>query len=165
MMSNKSKVFLKELFSKQTIKKISRQLYNPDQSDLTKAASAAIGVFIGILPIWGLQTIVAIFAAIGLKLNKALVLIFVHISFPPMFPVIIYLSYQTGLLWVRVKTKTPDHFNAFSWNFITHHFEQYLYGSITLSILAGITTGILTFLFLKLIKQNRLKVSLEEAIS
>ena len=81
MMSNKSKIFLKELFSKQTINKISRQLYNPDQSDLTKAASAAIGVFIGILPIWGLQTIAAIFAAIGLKLNKALVLIFVHISY------------------------------------------------------------------------------------
>ncbi len=164
MYINKSRAFLKDLFSKKTLHKIVRQLYNPNQSDLTKAFSAAIGVFIGILPIWGLQTIVAIFTAIGLKLNKVLVLIFVHISFPPMFPLIIFLSYKTGSIYMNVKGKVPNQLNAFSWQFISHNFEQYLYGSITLAILAGIVTGLITFLFLKLIKQNRLSVSLEEAI-
>ena len=36
-----------------------------------KAVSVAFGIFMGIVPIWGFQLVVAIFLAILFKLNKA----------------------------------------------------------------------------------------------
>src|ERR1035437_1705181 len=64
--------FIKTLFSKKSLNKIVNELYNPDQTDELKAFSAAFGIFMGIIPIWGFQTIAAIFLAMALKLNKTL---------------------------------------------------------------------------------------------
>src|SRR5260221_2204305 len=90
----KPQKFIREIFSKKSLNIIIAQLYNPNQSDGLKALSAAFGVFMGIIPIWGFQTLAAIFFAIIFKLNKVLVVIFSHISFPPMMPLVIFLSYK-----------------------------------------------------------------------
>src|ERR1700694_1132665 len=92
----KPQKFIRDIFSKKSLNVIIAQLYNPDQSDELKALSAAFGVFIGIIPIWGFQTLVAIFFAVVFRLNKVLVVIFSHISFPPMMPLVIFLSYKAG---------------------------------------------------------------------
>ncbi|MBS1500923.1 MAG: DUF2062 domain-containing protein [Bacteroidetes bacterium] len=130
--------FLKALFSKKTLNSVIEQLYDPSQSDELKAFSAAFGIFMGIIPVWGLQTIIAIFFAVLLKLNKSLVVIFSQVSFPPVFPVIIFLSYKTGKLWTG-----PANAN---------HIVQYVFGSITLAVAAGAITGFLTYAWLKLAK-------------
>jgi ABC-type Fe3+ transport system permease subunit len=86
------------------------------------------------------------------KLNKAIVGMFLLISFPPMMPLIIFLSYRTGRYWTQNGTtghwlNTPIYFKNVSGNF-----GQYLYGSLTLAIVAATVFGLLTFALLKLIK-------------
>ena len=143
---------VQKLFARETFNKVIYQIYNPDQSDTVKSLSVAFGIFMGILPIWGLQTLAALFLSIPLKLNKALVLIFVHISFPPLFPFIIFLSYQTGALWVNYKVNVIKYPTKISLQNMNLHLDQYLYGSISLAIIGAVAAGLLTYALLKTIK-------------
>lgn len=108
----------------------------------------------GIIPIWGFQLIVGIFLAILFRLNKALVIIAANISIPPMIPLIIYLSYQSGGYWLRKKSSDIEYSKMLSLKSIANNFTQYLYGSITLAIVAGIAVGLVTFALLKLLKRK-----------
>jgi uncharacterized protein (DUF2062 family) len=137
--------FIKGIFSKKNLKKIIGELTNPGQSDGLKAFSAGLGVFMGILPVWGLQTLAAIFVAVAFRLNKALVVIFSQISFPPFLPLILFFSYRIGKYWTGAAAGTN----------INRQVWQYLYGSITLAILAGVVVGLLTYTSLKLTKAIR----------
>ncbi len=150
-----SRSWLINFFSRKNFNKIVAQLFNTNQSDELKALSAAVGVFIGIIPLWGFQTLLVIFLSMALKLNKALVLICSQVSFPPLVPVVLLLSYRVGQYW----TGSKDSINAFSFKNINEHLEQYLYGSITLAVLGAITAGALTYAGLKsakLVRQFRL---------
>ena len=62
---------------------------------LRLALAAGLGLFFGILPIWGCQMIAAAAAAHLLRLNKAITLLASNISIPPMMPFIFY-----GALWL-----------------------------------------------------------------
>ena len=87
---------LGRVFSKQTLQAAIAQLTNTSQADEIKALSAAFGVFMGITPFWGFQTAIAIFFAFVFRFNKALVVLFSQVSFPPFIPFVIYLSYRAG---------------------------------------------------------------------
>lgn len=153
--------FVRELFSKKNLKAFADQLYDPNQSDERKALSASLGICIGIMPVWGLQTVAAIFLAMLFKLNKSLVVIFSQVSFPPVFPLIILLSYRVGRLWVSGPVNANAHAGTFG-----GRFEQYIYGSITLAVIAAAVTGILTFAWLKLfryIRQYRMAVRVRKS--
>ncbi|MDX1720965.1 MAG: DUF2062 domain-containing protein, partial [Salegentibacter mishustinae] len=63
-----------------------------------KAAAIALGVFVGILPFWGLHTLLVFSLAALFKLNKVVAFLFSNISIPPLIPFIIYASYQAGSL-------------------------------------------------------------------
>jgi uncharacterized protein (DUF2062 family) len=144
--------FLKMLFSKKTLNKVIAQLYDPAQSDERKAIAAAIGILVGILPIWGFQTLAGIFAAVALKLNKALVILFSQISIPPMIPFIIFLSYKAGGWWMGSHHKELLFSTNLSVKNISENLEQYLYGSFTLAIAGSIIVGLLMYAYLKAIK-------------
>ncbi|WP_295649485.1 DUF2062 domain-containing protein [uncultured Mucilaginibacter sp.] len=131
--------WLRSLFSKQTLQKLGTQLYDPTQSDERKALSAAIGTLVGIMPIWGFQTLAVIALAMLFRLNKALVIIYSQVSFPPLMPLIIWLSYRTGEHLIA---------NNPSAKLVTQ-LKQYLFGSITLALVAGTITFILTLTILK----------------
>jgi len=134
-------------------------LFDPNESDQLKAFSIAFGIFIGIVPIWGFQLIVGIALAILLRLNKALVIIAANISIPPMIPLIIYLSYKAGGYWVSAASSSHiEYSKILSVRSIENNFTQYLYGSITLAIVAGIAFGLLTFTLLKLLKRKSIPV-------
>jgi uncharacterized protein (DUF2062 family) len=155
--------FVGELFSKKGLSGIAGLILNPNQTDELKAVSAAFGVFIGILPIWGFQTLTAIFFAVVFRLNKALVVICSQVSFPPLMPVIIFLSYKTGLYWMD----KGSHGTVVGGSVINKNIEQYIFGSLTLAILAGITVGLLTFAALKLakaLKQYKAAAALKKAL-
>jgi glycosyltransferase involved in cell wall biosynthesis len=137
--------------SKQLIK---RQFFNPHHSVRLKAASVAFGVFMGIVPIWGFQLIVAISLAILFRLNKALVVLAAHISIPPMIPVVIFLSYKAGGYWMGSKNVAMPFTGNISLKLISLHVEQYIYGSLTLAIFAATVAGLLTFTLLKLLKRK-----------
>jgi uncharacterized protein (DUF2062 family) len=112
----------------------------------------------GIIPIWGFQLIVAIFLAILFRLNKALVIIAANISVPPMIPLIIYLSYKTGGYWLYNGSSTIEYSKMISLRSIRNNFAQYLYGSLTLAVVAGVAFGLLTFGLLKLLKRKSIPI-------
>jgi uncharacterized protein (DUF2062 family) len=111
------------------------------------------------VPIWGFQLIVGIALAILLRLNKALVIIAANISIPPMIPLIIFLSYKAGGYWISDSSSSHiEYSKILSLRSIRENFTQYLYGSITLAIVAGIVFGLLTFMLLKLFKRKSIPV-------
>ncbi len=152
----KPRNFFRTLFQKQKLKAIiNEHLLNPHQSDGVKAYSVAFGIFMGIIPIWGFQLVVAIFLAIVLKLNKVLVIIAANISIPPMIPLIIFASYQAGAVWMGANAGTITFTRAITLASIQKNLQQYIYGSITLAVVAGIAFGLLTWVLLKLFKSLR----------
>jgi uncharacterized protein (DUF2062 family) len=151
----KPRDFFRAIFSKKkSPQQLAEQLLNLSQADHTKALSVAVGVFSGILPIWGFQIFVAIFIAIVFKLNKAIAIIASNISIPPMIPLIVFLSYKTGGFWITDKHADLAFSFHISLKSIGQHLEQYVYGSITLAVFAGIFTGLLTYILLKLFKRK-----------
>ena len=130
-------------------------LFNPHHSPQLKAISVAFGIFMGIVPIWGFQLVAAIFLAILFKLNKPLVIVAANISIPPMIPVIIFLSYKMGAFYMGANAMQFHFSNAITLDSIKKNLLQYIYGSITLALLAAVAFGILTFIFLKTIEKRQ----------
>lgn len=150
----KPRDFFRTLFDKKKARQMMKNLFfNPEHSPQLKAKSVAFGVFMGIVPIWGFQLLVAISLAFLFRLNKAIVVTAAHISVAPMIPVIIFLSYKTGSLWMGSRNVDIP-LDKISLQSIGEHLEQYLYGSISLAIFAGIIAGLLTFALLKLFKRR-----------
>jgi len=137
-------------FAKRNFKQVLKdQLINSDHSVVIKSASVAFGVFMGIVPIWGFQLLVAISLAILFKLNKVLVVIAANISIPPMIPFIIYGSYKAGAAWMGKNAVELEYSRSLSLDIIKRNLQQYIYGSITLAVVAGVFFGLLTFILLK----------------
>ena len=151
----KPRDFFRAIFNKEKGKQyISKYLLQIDQPDHIKALSVGFGMFMGIVPIWGFQLIVAISLSFLFKLNKALVILAAHISILPMIPIIIFLSYKVGAYWMGANAMHIEFSRHISLMSIKKNFEQYLYGSITLAVGAGILSGLVTFLLLKLFKRK-----------
>ena len=109
----------------------------------------------GIVPIWGFQLVTAIALAILFRLNKALVIIAANISIPPMIPVIIYLSHLTGKIWMGKNAQSISFSDEITLQFIHNNAVQYFSGAITLSVIAGIIFGIVTYVVLKVFKKRQ----------
>jgi uncharacterized protein (DUF2062 family) len=114
-----------------------------------KAVSVGFGVFMGIVPIWGLQLIVAIALSFVFKLNKALVIVAANISIPPMIPLIIYLSHRMGAIWMGCHAQPLIFSKDITFSMIQDSFLQYVVGAITLAIAAGVIFGVITYGILK----------------
>ena len=156
----KPRDFIRTIFSRKKMKKVlDEHLFNPHHSAQLKAMSVAFGIFMGIIPIWGFQLVAAIFLAILFKLNKPLVIVAANISIPPMIPVIIFGSYKMGALWMGSNAMQIDFSNAITLDSIKKNLLQYIYGSITLALVAGIAFGLLTFIVLKIIGKKRAVIS------
>jgi glycosyltransferase involved in cell wall biosynthesis len=147
--------FLKSLFQKKTYKEFLNQIFNPDEPVYLKSLSVAFGVLMGILPIWGFQLVLAIFLALVFRLNKGLVIISANISLPPMIPLIIYLSYKIGAWWQGPQAVQLGFDKELSVKMIHLNFMQYLYGSISLAIMASFFFGIATYIILTIFKKSR----------
>jgi len=155
----KPRDFIRTLFNRKKLKKLlDDHLFNPHHSPQLKAMSVAFGIFMGIIPIWGFQLVTAIFLAVVLKLNKPLVIVAANISIPPMIPLIIFLSYKMGAYWMGENATQFIFSKSITLESIKNNLVQYIYGSITLAIVAAIAFGLLTFIFLKLIEKRRTAV-------
>jgi len=116
-----------------------------------------LGIFMGIAPIWGYQLITAISLAYLLRLNKILVIVAAQISIPPLIPVILYLSFVTGSILLGNGT----HINLVSpvtFEFVKRNLFQYIVGSLALALLLSLFFGLLMYLFMKLIRKNRVNL-------
>lgn len=121
------------------------------------ATAIGFGVFMGIVPIWGYQMILAAFLAHIFRLNKPLVILTSNISIPPMIPLIIWGSFQAGKLFVASPVNIVLDGSINLENIKIAAF-QYISGSLVLALAAGILAGSLAYVFLlirKKWKKNR----------
>lgn len=145
----KPRDFIRNLRKKNFREKLKEHLLSPGDSHSKKSASVAFGVFMGIVPIWGFQLAAAIGGAYLLRLNKALVILFANVSIPPMLPLILYLSYRCGAFWMGHQAVDFDFSKEISLDIIHEHAKQYIFGSMTLAIVASALFGVLAFVVLK----------------
>lgn len=156
----KPRNFIRFLFKKESWKKIwYEQVLNPGESNTKKALSIGFGVFMGIIPVWGFQMLIALLLATLFRLNRALVIIAANISIPPMIPLIIFASFMMGKYWVGTDATFLVFTKALTLETIQQNVVQYLYGSITLAVVAGIIVTGITFLLLQLFRTNRTAAS------
>lgn len=142
-------------FKKKSFRDFIREdVLSSSDSNLKKSLSIALGVFVGIAPVWGFQTLTVISLAVLLRLNKALAFAFSNISIPPMIPFVIWGSLEIGSLFVSNPV-------AFNWdtpiNFeeVKIHIFQYLIGSLVLATVTAILFGVGSYLVLLLSKSSR----------
>lgn len=152
----KPRDLLRRLFLRQKWKEVFiDELFDSSQSNLRKSVSVAFGIFMGIAPIWGFQLVSAIFLAVLLRLNKGLVIVFANISIPPIIPLIIYASYRFGAFWMPANAHAISLTKTLSLSAIRYNFKQYLAGSISLALTAGLVSGLITYLLLQLFSKKK----------
>ncbi|WP_372367080.1 DUF2062 domain-containing protein [Candidatus Uabimicrobium sp. HlEnr_7] len=115
------------------------------------AASTGLGFFMGIIPLWGFQMIIAVGAAHVFKLNKPVVLLFSNISIPPMIPFILFFSIQTGSIILDQKWLAIT-LHDINWAFCVTIMEHYIIGSVVFATLSGILSFIITWALLSLFR-------------
>lgn len=121
-------------------------LQNSDSKE-KKALSIVLGVFIGIAPFWGFQTVLVIFLAALLKLNKLIAFTFSNISLPLFIPIIIYASIHVGAFLLNV-TPAITTLEAIDTINVKSHLTQYLVGSFSLAIIVAVIFGLLGYMVL-----------------
>ena len=114
-----------------------------------KSMAIALGLFVGIAPFWGFQTVLAFGLATFFKLNKAITFLFSNISFPPFIPFIIYGSLAVGRFFVP--NATPIVLDkTLTFASIQSNLAQYVVGSLVLAFSTALLVGFLSYLFFNL---------------
>lgn len=147
--------FLRTLFAKKTYSKIASKIIESNESKLHSSVSLAFGVFMGIVPIWGFQLIVAILLSVLFRLNKLLVVLSANISIPPMIPLIVFLSYKLGGFMMGNDAGEQMTFDSsITIESVRNSFVQYAFGSVVLALIGAVLTGFGSYLLLSLIKRK-----------
>ncbi len=118
-----------------------------DDSNEKKALSIALGIFIGISPIWGFHTVSVLFLSVLLRLNKAIAFTFSNVSLPPMIPFIVYGSLYIGS-YVTGSRMSLLSVSDFSIQALQNNITQYLIGSIILAAVSAVIFGLSGYLIL-----------------
>ena len=134
-------------FKKKSFKRfIKEDVLESDGTNRNKAFSIALGVFIGLSPFWGFQTLLVISLAVLFKLNKVLAFVASNVSLPPFIPFIIAASLFLGAPFV---SGNSDIFSQeLNFDLVKNNLLQYVIGSMILASSASVISGIATFLFL-----------------
>jgi uncharacterized protein (DUF2062 family)/2-polyprenyl-3-methyl-5-hydroxy-6-metoxy-1,4-benzoquinol methylase len=100
------------------------------------AAAVFWGVFIGIVPIYGLQTLAALGLAILLRLNKPLILAATFINNPLLLPFLIGSSLETGC-FMRTGKWQPWQVSAFTGAHLKGEVLSWALGSVVVGVAVG----------------------------
>ncbi len=134
---------------------INKHILLAKETNLQISLAVALGIFTGILPIWGFQLILALVLAHLFRLSKFITGVAANISIPPNIPILLFLSYITGGIVLGTGSSIK-----FSTNLTVKSFEtnllQYLVGSVVLSVVAGIAAGLVTFFILQIFRRKRI---------
>lgn len=116
-------------------------------SNFKKSAAIALGIFIGISPFWGFQTILLFTFAALFRLNKVIAFLSSNVSFPPFIPLIIYGSLKTGSLFVS--SDAPLFLDSsMTLDDIQKNATQYIVGSLILASVLALSVGLISYLLL-----------------
>ena len=122
------------------------------ESNEKVAAAVAVGVLVGILPIWGFQMMVGVAIAQFFGLNRLVVLATSNISLPPMIVGVLYGSYLCGCL---VFNDVPEaSMDNISLDMMLSSGKCYFVGAIILAIISAAIAYIISFLLLHLLRRK-----------
>ncbi|WP_153396228.1 DUF2062 domain-containing protein [Chryseobacterium vaccae] len=134
-------------FKKKSFKRfIKEDVLESDGSNRIKAFSIALGVFIGLSPFWGFQTLLVISLSVLFKLNKVLAFVSSNVSLPPFIPFIIAASLFLGAPFVQGDSNILG--QDLNFELVKNNLLQYVIGSFILSTALSSISGIAVFLFL-----------------
>jgi len=147
--------FFKDIRKKSIKQFIREYVINSNDSNLKLTASVATGLFVGVMPIWGWQMMVAFGLSHFLKLNKFVTLAAANISLPPLIPFIIFLSYLSGRLLLGPSSSHLVYSPGITIQWIKEHLLQYVVGSFIFGILLAVVLGAVTYLLLHYFRKRR----------
>ena len=125
-------------------------------SNFKKSAAIALGIFIGISPFWGFQTILLFTFAALFKLNKVIAYLSSNVSFPPFIPFIIYGSLKMGSYFVS--TDVPLILDSsVTLDDIQKNATQYIVGSLILASVSALFFGFISYLLLTAFTKKRIE--------
>ena len=141
-------------FTRENIKRfISNNITHSPDSNLRITAAVMLGIFMGIVPIWGYQMIIAFAIAHLLKLNKILTLVASNISLPPMLPFLIYGSYFTGCKVLQVPLELT--LSNITLESVKHSLLPYIIGSFIFAALCSAAVGAVTLGLLTVFRRKK----------
>lgn len=146
--------FFRKLKKKGLKRFLVEDFFQHHDSPKKKALSIALGVFIGLSPLWGFHTVIVLFLAVVFKLNKVIAFAFSNISLPPFIPFVLLFSMQTGQ-WIMGKPSVYSMQDFTSQFNLLDHLETYIIGSLTLSVLAALTFGLLGYIILSFFNEKK----------
>ena len=133
---------------------IKEEILGSNESPLKSAQAMALGVFIGLTPLWGFHTILVLSLAVLFKLNKVISFAFTNVSFPPFIPFSVYASIMIG---TQVLGEPTDYsFADFEQNFeFVKSLKTYVVGSFILAFVASIIVGLVSYFLLSLYNKKK----------
>jgi len=118
-----------------------------NDSNFKKSAAIALGIFIGISPFWGFQTILLFTFAALFRLNKVIAFLSSNVSFPPFIPLVIYGSLKMGSLFVHSDAPLILD-SSMTLDDIQKNATQYIVGSLILASVLALSVGLISYLLL-----------------
>lgn len=116
-------------------------------SNFKKSAAIALGIFIGMSPFWGFQTVLLFAFAALFRLNKVIAYLSSNVSFPPFIPFIIYGSLKMGSFFVDSDVPLILD-SSITLDDIQKNAAQYIIGSLILATVSALTVGLISYLLL-----------------
>lgn len=154
-------------FFRGDIEELKRSFRASNDKTLKMAASISWGVFCGLIPAWGYQTMLAGISAYALRLNKIISMGFSTIGIPPLIPFIVLLSCQTGA-WVTgsecllsigdngtIMDFVIKGLKFWEWAGDKNVWMQYFIGSFVLASVVGLVVMILAIITLTVVHRLR----------
>ena len=142
-------------FRKKGIRRfIKEEILGNNESPLKSSQAMALGVFIGLTPLWGFHTILVLSLAVLFKLNKAISFAFTNVSFPPFIPFTVYAGIMIGNYVLGEPTDYS--FADFEKNFeFVKSLKTYVVGSFILASVMSVMVGIVAYLLLFLYAKKK----------
>ena len=133
---------------------IKEEILGNNESPLKSSQAMALGVFIGLTPLWGFHTILVLSLAVLFKLNKAISFAFTNVSFPPFIPFTVYAGIMIGNYVLGEPTDYS--FADFEENFeFVKSLKTYVVGSFILASVMSVMVGIVAYLLLFLYAKKK----------
>ena len=129
-------------------------IVNSNDSNAKLAKSVALGLFIGVTPIWGWQIVTTLGLAHLLRLNKFVAVTASNISLPPMLPFVIFFSYIVGGWVMGASTPGIQYSQGIGLQWIKDNLVQYLIGSFMLGIMLVLVFGPVSYFLLQFFRKK-----------
>ncbi len=148
-------LFFKNMRKKSAREFIRKYFLDSADSNTRIACSVGVGMFMGVIPIWGWQIMASFGIAYLLRLNRFLTVAFSNISLPPLLPVILFASYHTGGIVLGQNSSSMSYSPGIDFQWIRSNLVQYLVGSVVFGVILGATSGLITYLLLSVFRKTK----------